>query len=68
VIFGRCSQAPSFIQGSLSCHRPDRDRTWRLLRKVIEFLSVRGDPMKIMVNHVVEIDLHESITFGAMSK
>lgn len=46
----------------------DRDRTWRLLRKVIAFLTVRGDPMRIMVNHVAEIDLQESITLSLMAK
>lgn len=45
----------------------DRDSTWELLRTVIDFLTARGDPMKIMVNHVVEIDLHESITFSSIS-
>jgi predicted nuclease of predicted toxin-antitoxin system len=45
----------------------DRDGTWRLLCKVIEFLDARGDPMKIMVNHVVEIDLQGSVTFSSIS-
>jgi len=45
----------------------DRDSTWELLRKVIDFLTARGDPMKIMVNHVVEIDLQGSITFSSIS-
>jgi len=46
----------------------ERDGTWRLLQKVIEFLSTRGDPMKIMVNNVVEIDLHGSITLSPLSR
>ncbi len=45
-----------------------RERTWRLLRKVVDFLNARGDPMKIMVNHVVEIDLQESITLSSISR
>jgi predicted nuclease of predicted toxin-antitoxin system len=46
----------------------DRDGTWRLLIKVINFLTTRGDPMKIMVNCVIEIDLQESITFSTISR
>ena len=46
----------------------DRDGTWQLLTKVIDFLVTRGDPMKIMVNHVAEIDLQESITLSAISR
>ena len=46
----------------------ERDGTWRLLQKVIEFLSTRGDPMKIMVNNVVEIDLHGLITLNPLSR
>jgi predicted nuclease of predicted toxin-antitoxin system len=46
----------------------DRDGTWRMLGKVIDFLNARGDPMKIMVNHVAEIDLSETITLSAFSK
>jgi predicted nuclease of predicted toxin-antitoxin system len=46
----------------------DRERTWRLLRKVIDFLNARGDPMKIMVDHVVEIDLQDSITLSPFSR
>jgi len=42
----------------------DRDGTWRLLSKLIDFLTARGDPMKIMVNHVAEIDVQESITLS----
>jgi Domain of unknown function (DUF5615) len=45
----------------------DRDGTWRLLGKMIDFLTTRGDPMKIMVNHVAEIDLQGSITFSSIS-
>jgi len=46
----------------------DREGTWRLLRKVIDFLADQGDPMKIMVNHVAEVDASESIRLNSMSK
>jgi len=46
----------------------DRDGTWRLLIKVIDFLIARGDPMQIMVNHVAEIDVQELITLSPMSR
>jgi predicted nuclease of predicted toxin-antitoxin system len=46
----------------------DREGTWRLLIKVIDFLTKRGDPMKIMVNHVAEIDLQETITLSPISR
>jgi len=46
----------------------DCEGTWRLLRKVIDFLADQGDPMKIMVNHVAEVDASESIRLNSMSK
>jgi predicted nuclease of predicted toxin-antitoxin system len=46
----------------------DREGTWRLLCKIIDFLTARGDPMKIMVNHVAEIDVQESITLSSISR
>ena len=46
----------------------DREGTWRLLTKVIDFLTTRGDPMKIMVNYVAEIDLDESISLTPISR
>jgi predicted nuclease of predicted toxin-antitoxin system len=45
-----------------------REGTWRLLLRVIDFLAARGDPMKILVNHVAEIDASESIKLTAMPK
>ena len=33
----------------------DREGTWALLQAAIEFLEARGDPMDVMVNHVLEI-------------
>ena len=39
----------------------DREGTWRLLQRVIEFIATRGDPMKVMLNHVVEIDASSAI-------
>ena len=45
----------------------DREGTWRMLRKVIEFLATRGDPMKTMVNHVAEIDLSETVRLSPIS-
>ena len=46
----------------------DREGTWHMLRTVIDFLTARGDPMKIMVNHVIEIDLLASITLSPISR
>jgi len=45
-----------------------REGTWRLLHRVIDFLTARGDPMKVIVNHVAEIDPSESIKLVAMPK
>jgi predicted nuclease of predicted toxin-antitoxin system len=33
----------------------DRDSSYRLLLQAIEFLSVRGSPADVMVNHVLEV-------------
>ena len=44
----------------------DREKTWRLLQLVIEFLVARGDPMCVMVNHVVEIDSSGIVTLSPL--
>ena len=33
----------------------DREGTWRLLQAAIVFLEGQGDPMNLMVNHVMDI-------------
>ena len=45
----------------------DREGTWRLLLRVIEFLTARGDPMRLMVNNVAEIDSSSAITLSALT-
>jgi len=42
----------------------DREGTWQGLQAVIEFLAVRGEPMDVMVNHAVEIDMFGKITIA----
>jgi predicted nuclease of predicted toxin-antitoxin system len=44
----------------------DREGTWRMLQTVIVFLTARGDPMKMMVNHVAEIDLSGTVALHAI--
>jgi predicted nuclease of predicted toxin-antitoxin system len=44
----------------------DREGTWRFLQKVFDFLGSSGDPMQVMVNHVVEIDQSGSITITTL--
>jgi predicted nuclease of predicted toxin-antitoxin system len=45
----------------------DREGTWQLLQRVMEFLNARGDPMRLMVNHVMEIDTGGTITMSALT-
>jgi hypothetical protein len=42
----------------------DREGTWRLLQAAIAFVEARGDPMNVMVNHVLEIDEAGRITLS----
>ena len=44
----------------------DREKSWRLLQEVIEFLTERGDPMQVMVNHVAEIDFSGRVTLSQL--
>jgi predicted nuclease of predicted toxin-antitoxin system len=34
----------------------DREATWAILQRAIAFLESRGDPMALMVNHVLDLD------------
>ena len=34
----------------------DREGTWKLLRSALAFVRERGEPMSVMVNHVLEVD------------
>jgi predicted nuclease of predicted toxin-antitoxin system len=45
----------------------DREGTWQLLQRVIEFLNARGDPTRLMVNQVVEIDTAGAIRMSALA-
>lgn len=43
-----------------------RARTEKLLRVIVEYLSELGDPMNVMVNHVVEISAEANITISML--
>jgi predicted nuclease of predicted toxin-antitoxin system len=60
--FRRLLRAVQLHPGLIILPAVDRNRTWQLLQQVIEFLAARGDPMHVMVNHVVEIDISGLIT------
>jgi predicted nuclease of predicted toxin-antitoxin system len=45
----------------------DREGTWQLLLRVIESLSARGDPMRLMVNKIAEIGSSGAITLSALT-
>jgi len=34
----------------------DREGTWKLLESALAFIRERGEPMSVMVNHVLEVD------------
>jgi predicted nuclease of predicted toxin-antitoxin system len=34
----------------------DREGTWKLLESALAFIRGRGEPMSVMVNHVLEVD------------
>ena len=44
-----------------------RARSETLLRSVIDFVSKLGDPMDVMVNHVVEISVDANIAMSMLS-
>ena len=41
----------------------DRESSWRLLESAMVFLAERGDPARLMVNHVLEVDESGDCTF-----
>lgn len=43
-----------------------REKTWALLQAAIEFLECRGQPMEIIVNHVLEVRDTGAITLSSM--
>lgn len=45
-----------------------RDRAKMLLDQAIAFLEARGDPMNVMVNHVLEINASGTIHFYPLPK
>lgn len=44
----------------------DREGTWTLLQAAIAFLENRGEPTRIMVNHVLEVQLTTELTLCSM--
>jgi predicted nuclease of predicted toxin-antitoxin system len=44
----------------------DREGTWRLLQAAIAFLERRGEPMDIMLNHVLEVATTGEMTLSAL--
>jgi hypothetical protein len=44
----------------------DREGTWTLLESVIKFLNERGEPMSVMVNHVIEVVGSGEISFASL--
>ena len=43
-----------------------RERSYELLMVVLAFLTRRGEPADLMVNHVVEVDAQGTIAFYAL--
>jgi predicted nuclease of predicted toxin-antitoxin system len=46
----------------------DREGNWLLLQAAIAFLEARGDPMKGMVNHVIEVATSGAITLSPLPR
>ena len=44
----------------------DREGTWALLQAALAFLESRGEPMDIMVNHVLEVKASGKMTLMAL--
>lgn len=44
----------------------NRDATWSLLQKAIAYLEAAGDPMDVMVNHVLEIGADGAIRLAPL--
>ena len=56
VDFRKLVQTAELHPGLIILPSVDRESSWRLLARAIEFLEQRGDPEKLMVNHVLEVD------------
>lgn len=56
VDFRKLVETAELHPGLIILPSVDRESSWRLLARAIEFLEQRGDPEKLMVNHVLEVD------------
>ena len=46
----------------------DREGTWLLLEAAIVYLEARGNPIDVMLNHVLEVGSAEAITLETLPK
>jgi predicted nuclease of predicted toxin-antitoxin system len=44
----------------------DREGTWKLLQAALAFIRDRGEPMSVMVNHVLEVDESGGMTVSPL--
>lgn len=46
----------------------DREGTWHLLEAAIAYLEARGNPMDVMLNHVLEVEAIDTMTLAPLSR
>jgi predicted nuclease of predicted toxin-antitoxin system len=46
----------------------DREGTWRLLEAAIAYLEARGDPIDVMLNHVLEVETVDTMTLAPLPR
>jgi predicted nuclease of predicted toxin-antitoxin system len=44
----------------------DREKTWSLLQAALAYIESRGEPMDVMVNHVLEVEESGEMTLAAL--
>jgi predicted nuclease of predicted toxin-antitoxin system len=64
--FRRLVDTADLHPGLLILPSIDREGTWRLLQGALVFLEGRGNPIDVMVNHVLEVDRAGMMTLSAL--
>lgn len=64
--FRRLARRVELHPGLIILPSTGRDQSWDLLQAALAFLERRGEPMDLMVNHLLALDVSGEITFAAL--
>jgi predicted nuclease of predicted toxin-antitoxin system len=65
--FRRLLASTELHPGLIILASTDRERSWGLLQAAIAFLEQQGEPMSVMVNHVLEARQPRQMTISRLS-